>query len=537
MDSHYFQLFQIDSFQFKSEPPHDYYATLLLPELRIALYHIMDVYHFAAGSIYLPSIDNNTFEIFESVGFNDEYLKDTHKIISGVGFCGTALGLNEIRVTEDVENDSRYNRPLIKKFGFKSFVAMPLHPQIGLINLASYEERNFSAAELSMYSFIGKHLGDLCHNRILLEEAEDYVKISQRLSIFSAELINVSDIKQIAILVVEECRAFLNSPVTVLCLMSTELFMTRSTGAKKETISQEFRKYLKTFQSEEDIFVLSFENDNHHLHRFLEQNKLRSLYCINIICQNNYVGTICFGRTNNNPRITISQIYAFRRIRTQLSSAINRYFLNQHSLTLAILEEQTRLSRELHDSMSQQIVATQRQLEFIQQAVKDRTKADIDSEFALAYDMLTELYDGMREIVSELRSIKKIDSIENTLRKYFDLFIQTYPLKIDFEITPGLVLPMIVQLQLIRIIQEAMTNIRNHSKAKNVIIILNKQQDNTLMIRIDDDGVGFNTENIGDNHFGLNIMKERTEGLAGTFKLLSNLNCGTKIHIVIPLES
>lgn len=93
-------------------------------------------------------------------------------------------------------------------------------------------------------------------------------------------------------------------------------------------------------------------------------------------------------------------------------------------------------------------------------------------------------------------------------------------------------------LTIYRIFQEALSNIRKHSQAKNAQIAINIDKDD-LLIRIEDDGVGMPdisfAEKEIDHGFGLSIMKERVDLLRGDINIHSERGAGTKIQISIPL--
>lgn len=521
-----------------SAPNVEHYSDILLPDLKHALYRLIDVYSFDAGSVYLPVPGKpNTFEIKESIGFSDSYLTDTKEIRSGFGFCGTALGLNEIRVTEDTANDSRYTRPLIKEIGFKSFAAIPLHPEIGLINLASYKQRTFTSSELSMFAFIGHNLGALCYNRLLLYDAMNHIQINNRLSVFSKELLEVRDINQIALLVVEECRTGLSCPSSFLLFKSDELSFIRSAGIKKETLTDSFKKHLENYSQEKDLYVLSAETSDKDLKEFLQINNLQFLYCFNIEGQSGYIGILAVGVAVKSGGLRNNQLDAFKRMVRQLRATIERYLYNRQLTTLAILEEQNRISRELHDSMAQQIVAIQKQSEYMQSIIsgKNSIPDTIDKEFRLMFEMLGDLYADVREIISGLRTFESSGSFESSLKHYLAYYQQNNPIQVSFSIESNLKLPQFIQLQVLRIIQEALSNVRKHSNAQHVSISIVKETDG-LNISIKDDGVGFDTNDQSPalQRFGLAMMRERAESVKGQLHIRSSPDQGTYVQLYLP---
>ena len=96
-------------------------------------------------------------------------------------------------------------------------------------------------------------------------------------------------------------------------------------------------------------------------------------------------------------------------------------------------------------------------------------------------------------------------------------------------------LPEGVEDHLFRIAQELLSNTLRHSHATTLEVYL-RQTDSNVLFKIEDNGVGFNTEEILPGSYGINNMKERVQGLGGQVKIVSFPNQGTTIEIKIPLS-
>ena len=96
-----------------------------------------------------------------------------------------------------------------------------------------------------------------------------------------------------------------------------------------------------------------------------------------------------------------------------------------------------------------------------------------------------------------------------------------------------------VGVQLIRIVQEGLANVRKHAQASaaQVVFTLNAGR---IQVRIEDDGVGFDVARFfkaEDQGFGLRSMRDRAEAIGGTFQILSAPGCGTRVIVEVPCES
>ena len=97
-----------------------------------------------------------------------------------------------------------------------------------------------------------------------------------------------------------------------------------------------------------------------------------------------------------------------------------------------------------------------------------------------------------------------------------------------------------IQLQVVRIVQEALANVRKHARATSVLVRLARAE-STLEVRIEDDGQGFEYPPPGGEElarrFGLSVMRERAEAVGGEFELTTSPGRGTRILVTLPLSS
>ena len=126
---------------------------------------------------------------------------------------------------------------------------------------------------------------------------------------------------------------------------------------------------------------------------------------------------------------------------------------------LAVFEEQNRISRELHDTMAQQIVAIQRQVEYLQCSLGVEGRPQVKEEFDLTYKMIHELYEETRELISGLRTFEVGRSFESSLNVYLDYYQNNNPIHVAACVEPGIQLASNEQLQLLRIIPVSYTHL------------------------------------------------------------------------------
>jgi NarL family two-component system sensor histidine kinase LiaS len=200
----------------------------------------------------------------------------------------------------------------------------------------------------------------------------------------------------------------------------------------------------------------------------------------------------------------------------------------------ARLEERTRLSRDLHDSVKQQIFALAMQVsaalsltEQKPEAVRERL---IEAE-ALAYDVRQEL----TALIRELRpSALKDKEFSQALQEYVTSWSRQHTIAADLHVPPAFVLPAPVEEALLRVTQEALSNIARHSQATSVRVRLECGGDH-VVLSLADNGQGFDPASVNGSGVGLHSMKERMEVLGGTLTVESHAGLGTRIAASAPV--
>ena len=101
----------------------------------------------------------------------------------------------------------------------------------------------------------------------------------------------------------------------------------------------------------------------------------------------------------------------------------------------------------------------------------------------------------------------------------------------------NLAIPPAAELQLIRIIQESLANVRKHSKAAEANVTL-QRQDGHLLLVVEDDGTGFNPDARARSEFprfGLSTMRERAESIGASFLVDTAPGAGTRVRVEVPV--
>ena len=209
-------------------------------------------------------------------------------------------------------------------------------------------------------------------------------------------------------------------------------------------------------------------------------------------------------------------------------------FLGTETKEQVIQEERRRIARELHDSVSQQLFAAMMMISALNERA-DKFDEKEQKQLKMIEHVLSQAQSEMRALLLHLRPISlESKSLKAGIEGLLVELQTKVQMKIHWDIE-DVKLPEGVEDHLFRIAQELLSNTLRHSHATTLEVYL-RQLDSTVLFKIEDNGVGFNSEEILPGSYGINNMKERVQGLGGQVRIVSFPNQGTTIEIKIPLS-
>lgn len=202
--------------------------------------------------------------------------------------------------------------------------------------------------------------------------------------------------------------------------------------------------------------------------------------------------------------------------------------------TRAILGERTRLAREIHDGLAQTLAFLKIE---IGRAEKLLSQGKPEQATRILHDSsltLSDAYLDARQAIENLRRFPD-DKLESWLRQVGEDFEALTGLRVEVNLPSLPAIPVNVQVQMIRIVQEALINIRKHAAASHVSLSA-WEQDGKVVVEVQDDGRGFALANsIAATRFGLRGMRERAEAAGADFQVASHSGEGTTVRLRVPL--
>lgn len=205
----------------------------------------------------------------------------------------------------------------------------------------------------------------------------------------------------------------------------------------------------------------------------------------------------------------------------------------------ALEEERKRIARELHDETSQSLTSILVNLETMEKQMTDLPD-EIAARLRLTKEIAQRTLDETRRLMYDLRpSVLDDLGLVPALRWFITQRVQPYGLQVDFQVS-GLEqrLPEELETALFRIMQEAITNVVKHAKARQIRVAMVREP-GQITGEVKDDGAGFNPVHIvgrteKERGLGLFGMQERAGLVGGTVQIESTPGRGTRVTVTVP---
>ena len=219
-----------------------------------------------------------------------------------------------------------------------------------------------------------------------------------------------------------------------------------------------------------------------------------------------------------------------------LGMAIEKSRLDEEANRLSIMEERTRLANELHDSLAQSLASLKFQVRVLDEILHSGKEAELWHELELIENSLDEAYTELRELIAHFRApVDKrglVPAVEQAVERFRrDSGVNAF-LQLEWDAAN---LSAEVDIQVLRIVQEALVNIRKHSEANAVRVLMRAGKDGNYMVLIEDDGIGIQDRVIDGGpgeHLGLKILQERAACIGGDLTIESETGEGTRIILL-----
>jgi signal transduction histidine kinase len=206
---------------------------------------------------------------------------------------------------------------------------------------------------------------------------------------------------------------------------------------------------------------------------------------------------------------------------------------------LAIAQERLRIAHEMHDGLAQVLGYVNTKVQAAEAYLKRDKPEEAGVQLRELSSAARQAYGDVRESIVGLRTLPGPKrSLTEVLEEYLQSWQAMSGVATSLRIDSSVHLRPSRELQVVRIVQEALTNVRKHAKASHARVEIGRENGKLVTV-VADNGVGFNAAARGRGEFpqfGLSTMRERAESIGGTLTIESTPGSGTALRLELPLS-
>ena len=266
---------------------------------------------------------------------------------------------------------------------------------------------------------------------------------------------------------------------------------------------------------------------------------MKTLLAVPIICKSPFAGNLYLAEKHGGTEFSADDEETLNRFAVQAAIAIDNAHLHQQVANLAVAKERLHIAHEMHDGIAQVLGYVNTK---VQAATEYLRRGNADEATAQLRELATsarEAYGDVREAIVDLRTLPEPDrNFSEVLHDYINRWKEQTGISTHVVIDGQVEIPAGAELQLVRIVQESLANVRKHAKATTATVSL-ARRNGTLLLTVADDGIGFNTGSRSRSdfpRFGLSTMRERAESIGAKLEIESTPGSGTTVRVEVPVS-
>ncbi len=519
--------------------------------LRDILKIVVEKLEMQTGIIYLWDDRQKRFERIVNLGLSDYQLSeiDRRRKTEGGDLTKEIASTGSVHYVPDMSNN-RHFEGLFDNLSQRAYINVPLKSQgkvVGTMELSTQAGGKLTEREIDLIRAVGNEIGIAIDNTGLLAETRRNAKEATTLYELGSQISASLELVQVLHEVAEGARAVLSADVGVIGLVEPskqEVAIKAFSGDHSDSLNQ-LRVPIHTEQGHalsvnKPIIVEDATLPGEGEIAGLVQLEGMGSFLAVPLWRNGGLRGLVGIMTRSPRRYSILEVRLLTRLAQQTIAAIENAQLYEQVQYVSILEERERIAREIHDGLAQlvgsiRIWAEEAELSLAEKNWKASRGAikKVEESARVAYASLREEMMGLRE------TLVPGEDIFPVLTEYLSRFQNQSGIRSRLQVRRTTVekdpiaLSPNVEIQLLRIIQEGLTNVHRHAKAQHVLVDCTETAE-TLSITIEDDGEGFIPANVPEGHLGLRIMSERAASVGGQVSISSELGRGTRLEIEFP---
>ncbi len=486
-----------------------------------AIDNVINVMQADVAWIFLLNEESSELVLAAHRGTEEELARGIDRLKVGEGFNGRVAKSGEPLFVEDASQDPRLTREVVSKFRIRSTLIIPLRSKSsvnGTLCIAMRSYRSFQAEEVELLNAIGNQIGVAVENSRLYQEQQ-----------VVTEQLRLSE---------ERYRGlFENASEAIIVCSTTGRIISINRACEQLTGYAQNELATTTIY---DLFSgVSLEKVRQLFSDELERVTVGETEEVRLTKRN---GTEAFVELRISPLLRSSEVIGLQVIALDVTEERQlrqnmEYYITQ--ITKAQEDERLRISRELHDDTAQALAGLSRGLDSLVSEQNKLPKPAVKNLEKL-HEMADSALEGVRRYSQDLRpSILDDLGLVPALEWLIGDLEKQYGMATNISITGNQYrLPPEKELTVFRIAQEALSNVRRHSRASRVEMTVDFADD-ALTLVLSDNGKGFDmparaSDLVLSGRLGIIGMRERARLIGGTLIVQSEVDAGTTITLRIP---
>ncbi len=361
------------------------------------------------------------------------------------------------------------------------------------------------------------------------------------------QIMTLENADQILLAIIENARTLLRSDFTGLAIFNEDQsclnlrYYSNQQGARsvEEEVLISNPLILKCVQSARSYRSNGSEAaQNMQGISFFCDRAVRSFAIVHLELDSVPVGALWLASCEARP-YTETDLVWLESMADQVVIAIQHSLMTAQLQTLSVIEERGRIARDMHDGVAQVLGYLNLQLQTLDALWKQDKKEAFENELIEMRQAIQSANADVRESILSLRTtLANEKGVVAAMAEYIQEFgLQTgIDIRFNDDVQGEINLSSIAEVQLVCILQEALTNVRKHASASQVEVLLSKNvqaEGEFIALRVSDNGVGFETHE-SRRSFGLKTMNERASSVKGNLNVHSLPGLGTTVVCTLP---
>lgn len=518
--------------------------------LNLSLHQILPSVKADAGLICIIDADEEEHSVACYSGFSRDMVKGIQRAkLKDDRVAYEVYSTGKPVINEDVFADAGIHERA-RQEGIASYISAPLRSEgevHGILALANHQKRLYSDDDRKFLASVGDQVGTAIHKAMLYKQAQAQNQEMSALLAVGRVVTSSFELDELLNASLDTLLRVASADAAEVWLMDGEESLTLRChrGLHKDAFMEQTRFHVgegipgKVAQSGGTVLYHDLPAHPDFLRKQVLGAGFQTYGALPLKYRGTLVGVLAVAALSADVLRNQGEIRILEGMGEWLAIAIENSRLYQQVQDTAVIQERERLAREMHDGMAQLLGYVNTQTIAVKKLLSDERLTEALEELTQMENVARDLYADVREGILGLRTAALrrgalLPALKEYIQRYMELSGVTVSLSGDGQLPA---LSPSTEVQLMRILQESLTNVRKHSRATQVTVNIHRN-DTSLGITITDNGAGFDVARLparGWPRFGLQTMRERAEAVGGTLNVESALGYGTTVTVTVPI--